>query len=227
MSEDLIGDLVEQVIDLMEILELPNAHIEGQSMGGWVATRLALAAPERVLSLVLTTPMGLHARGDEPDAARMRRVLDTQLSALAELDHASIRRRMSTLFADESCLDDEIVDLRCRIYADPETNAALRAVAERYFDVRAMEACRVGVEDLQRIEVPTLVYWGTRNPTPPNQGRRLAECIPGSQWHCAEAGHWAQYEKPEEHNRVVHQFITRSASVVSENGHFGPKVSDR
>jgi pimeloyl-ACP methyl ester carboxylesterase len=35
----------------------------------------------------------------------------------------------------------------------------------------------------------------------------MAACIPGSRWHCAEAGHWAQYERPDEHNRVVLDFL--------------------
>jgi 2-hydroxy-6-oxonona-2,4-dienedioate hydrolase len=207
MTEDLIGSMVDQVVDLLDTLGISRVRIEGQSMGGWVATALALRLPARVQALVLTTPMGLHAAGDEPDEARLARVRAAQLTALDAVTPADIRRRMSGLFADPTTLDDEIVEVRRRIYADGATNAALRQVAERYFDPAVVRRSRIGPEQLATLDLPVLVYWGTANPTPPEEGRRIAACIPGSRWHCAEVGHWAQYEKPEEHNRVVLDFL--------------------
>ena len=207
MPDDLIGGLVDQVVDLLDVLGISRIRIEGQSMGGWVGTALALRHPDRVQALVLTTAMGLHAPGDEPDEGRLARVLAAQLTALDATTPAEIRKRMSGLFADPATLDDEIVEVRRRIYADGATNAALRQVAERYFDPALVRRSRIGPVLLGTLDLPVLVYWGTANPTPPEEGRRIAACIPGSRWHCAEVGHWAQYERPEEHNRVVLHFL--------------------
>jgi pimeloyl-ACP methyl ester carboxylesterase len=210
MPEHLIDGLVDQVVDVLDVLGIDRCRIEGQSMGGWVATALALRHPERVQALVLTTAMGLHAGGDPVDEERLARVRQAQLTALAATTPEEIRTRMSGLFADPATLDDEIVEVRRRIYSAADTNRALRLVAERYFDPVQVRRSSIGPEDLGRLRLPVLVYWGTANPTPPEVGRRMAACIPGSRWHCAEAGHWAQYERPDEHNRVVLDFLATS-----------------
>lgn len=207
LTSNIIDGLVGQVIDLFEVLRIETAFIEGQSMGGLVAATLALAHPELVSRLVLTTPMGLDAGGHPPDRQRMLTVRNAQHAALDELTPERIRSRMSGLFADPRNLDDEIIAVRRRLYSDPETNAALHQVADRYFDPDAMRASTIGPTQLRQLETPTLVYWGTANPTPVDAGRQLAECLPNSSWHCAEVGHWAQYERPDEHNRVVLEFL--------------------
>ena len=74
------SDLV-RIIDEMQHLKnidreiifagIESAHIEGESMGGWVAVSLALKHPERVRKLVLNTIAGLNNRkpGEVPEQA--------------------------------------------------------------------------------------------------------------------------------------------------------------
>jgi pimeloyl-ACP methyl ester carboxylesterase len=57
-SRDMAGDFVE----LLESLQAPPAHVIGLSLGGMVAQELALLAPARVKSLILTSTL---ARVDE------------------------------------------------------------------------------------------------------------------------------------------------------------------
>ncbi|MFT3706036.1 MAG: alpha/beta hydrolase [Archangium sp.] len=45
--------------EVMQQLSLPRAHVVGVSFGGFVATRLAVVAPSRVVKLALLTPAGL------------------------------------------------------------------------------------------------------------------------------------------------------------------------
>jgi pimeloyl-ACP methyl ester carboxylesterase len=48
-----IKDLAEDVINLMDKVNIPKAHILGISMGGMIAQELALNFPEKVIKLVL------------------------------------------------------------------------------------------------------------------------------------------------------------------------------
>lgn len=57
-----VGELAADIIELMDRLALPPAHVVGLSMGGAIAQELALAAPARVKSLVLVDTL---ARADE------------------------------------------------------------------------------------------------------------------------------------------------------------------
>jgi pimeloyl-ACP methyl ester carboxylesterase len=68
--------------------------------------------------------------------------------------------------------------------------ASLRDLAERYGPI---------AESLSTIDVPTLVLWGDRDPFfPVEQGRRLAEAIPGARFAVYEgAGHFLPEERTE------------------------------
>jgi pimeloyl-ACP methyl ester carboxylesterase len=61
----LIGfdDLVLHYRDLADALGLQRFHLVGLSLGGWIAAELAVFYPERVKSLTLIAPAGLHIRG--------------------------------------------------------------------------------------------------------------------------------------------------------------------
>jgi pimeloyl-ACP methyl ester carboxylesterase len=50
--------LTEHVIEVLDALEVESATLVGLSLGGLVATRLALVAPERVRRLALLDPVG-------------------------------------------------------------------------------------------------------------------------------------------------------------------------
>ncbi|WP_460073088.1 alpha/beta fold hydrolase [Streptomyces sp. YKOK-I1] len=208
VDPELLPTWLAQVAEVVGFLGWDDYAVEGQSLGGWIAALHALARPRQVTSLVLTTPMGLDADSGPPDAAVRRRALAAQLAALDELTTDAVRARMALLFADPgSGLDEEIVQLRREFYGDPAVNKALRAVAHAYLGGEGTDRFRLGPADLGRLTTPALLYWGTGNPGGDLAGRRLADAIPGARYHCAEVGHWAQYERPDEHNRVVLDFL--------------------
>jgi pimeloyl-ACP methyl ester carboxylesterase len=46
--------------DFFDLLELERFHLVGYSLGGWIAAHLAIFYPERLKSLTLITPAGMH-----------------------------------------------------------------------------------------------------------------------------------------------------------------------
>jgi 2-hydroxy-6-oxonona-2,4-dienedioate hydrolase len=64
-------------------------------------------------------------------------------------------------------------------------------------------------ERLKRITHKTLVLWTSHDPTAPVAvGEAAAAHIPDSEFVVIQdCGHWPQFEKPEEYNRVMLEFL--------------------
>ena len=53
-----------QVLDLMDSMGVERAHLEGESLGGWVALWLSLNHPDRLKKVVLNTTAGIKFKAD-------------------------------------------------------------------------------------------------------------------------------------------------------------------
>jgi pimeloyl-ACP methyl ester carboxylesterase len=60
---DGVDDLVTWLVDLLDGLDTPAAHLVGFSYGGWYAAHAAARRPERVATLTLLDPAGLAPIG--------------------------------------------------------------------------------------------------------------------------------------------------------------------
>ena len=63
-----LADMSDDVLALMDTLDIERAHIVGHSMGGGVAWRLMMDAPERLLSASLIAPVSPFGFGGTKDA---------------------------------------------------------------------------------------------------------------------------------------------------------------
>ncbi|MFC7655377.1 alpha/beta fold hydrolase [Pseudonocardia benzenivorans] len=206
--------LADHVLGFLDAIGARRAHLVGQSLGGWVAAWLAVHHPDRVASFVSVTGAGLELTEDGADlTARVgRKVGDATRRALAEPTREKVRTRLEWLVHDPAVVTDELVETRFRI----QTQADFAAVAGRLVDAftAAPRPQEVLTADLLRqISSPTLILWTRQNPTMPWEvGRKAAEIIPGAAWYLMEdAGHWPQFEKPDEFLDVVGGFL-RSVS---------------
>jgi 2-hydroxy-6-oxonona-2,4-dienedioate hydrolase/2-hydroxy-6-oxo-6-(2'-carboxyphenyl)-hexa-2,4-dienoate hydrolase len=205
---------VDALVDLLDGLGHAWAHVEGESMGAQLAFELGIRYPERAGKLILNTggqwrvndPEFLYDP-DSPDDA----LSDLSIKAVTEPTEERIRPRMEWLVARPERMTDEMVALRTRLYQDPEVNRSMRKVfgidrtpGEPYGYPQVWDAAA-----LAGYTAETLVFWTEKNPSePPELGERFARMIPGARFYVMEdAGHWPQWEKPEEHDQVLIDFI--------------------
>ncbi|HVX21363.1 MAG TPA: alpha/beta fold hydrolase [Acidimicrobiales bacterium] len=198
-----IDDYVRHVLATLDALGADRASISGESLGGWVAARLAIDHPERVNRLVLNTSGGTRA-----DPVVMGRIRELSMRAVEEPTWDFVRQRLEWLMADPSVVTDDLIATRQAIYAQPGMVESMRAtLVLQDMDIRTRNL--LGDDDLKRIEAPTLVLWTSHDPTaPPEEGRRIADAIGGAELTVMDGcGHWPQYEDADTFNRIHMDFL--------------------
>ncbi len=71
-----IAHYVEHLVAFLDAIGAERAHISGESLGGWVAARVAVDHPDRVDRLVLNT-----AGGSQADPEVMKRIITLSMAA--------------------------------------------------------------------------------------------------------------------------------------------------
>lgn len=198
-----IQHYVDHVLRFMDAQGWERVCVSGESLGGWVASRLAADHPGRVDRLVLNTAGGSRA---EPSV--MARIKSLSLKAAEDPSWEFIKARVAWLMADPAKATDDIVACRQAIYAQPGFLDAMRhAMVLQEMDVRQRNLMQP--QDYGRIQAPTLVLWTSHDPTADvTEGRRIADMIPGAQFVVMQdCGHWPQWEDTERFDRLHLEFL--------------------
>jgi pimeloyl-ACP methyl ester carboxylesterase len=172
-SEYLIGDMSDDAAGLLGALGIDSAHVVGVSMGGMIAQTMAIAHPARVSSLTsIMSTTGNHKVG----RPKLRLI-------------AKLGRRSEPSF--ETAVDDSVAMFR-EICGPTFDEADFRVTAqvsiERSFrpvgtarQTAAIMASGDRTEQLERLDVPTLVVHGLLDPlVRPSGGIATAGAVPGS-----------------------------------------------
>tara|TARA_B110001454_G_scaffold215106_1_gene235957 strand:- start:2851 stop:3720 length:870 start_codon:yes stop_codon:yes gene_type:complete len=198
-----IANYGNHVLAVMSALGRDKAHISGESLGGWVAAWVALHHPEKVERLVLNTSGGWTAHPEVMD--RIKRL---SMESVRDPSPERIRARLEFLMHDVSKVNDDLVETRRAIYAQPN----YAEVMEQVLCLQDMETRRRNMfsdEDTGRIVAPTLVLWTSHDPTAsPEEGKQIAALLPNSRYEVMNGcGHWPQFEDPEKFNRIHLDFL--------------------
>lgn len=203
---------VAHLMAVMDAVGVERAHFIGQSLGAWTAWRLALANPERVLSLTSATGAGFRLA--DPESERTSREVHARVGAVskAALDEPTrerVRARLEWLMADPGSVTEELVETRYTIFNLRDSRQVMRKVNADLTSVDTREDMLTEA-DLMRTAVPVLILWTDRNPTTPaSVARRAAELVPGARFELIEnAGHWPQFEQADAFNRIVIDFLS-------------------
>ncbi len=156
-------------------LALPRFVIAGNSMGGGVAWRYALAHPDRLNGLVLVDAAGWPAMGKGRDGALIFKLLNNPFARpiIKNLDNTSLAKQgLESAFVDTSLVTPALVTR----YTD-----LARAPGHRDILIARQQNEPVTPEQLAPIHTPTLVMVGQEDHLIPwTDGKRFADAIAGS-----------------------------------------------
>ncbi|MDF1768750.1 alpha/beta fold hydrolase [Maricaulis sp.] len=164
-----VPQTVEFVDGLMDALDIPDATLVGNSLGGLVSWRLAVAHPDRVNRLVLLAPGGYSINGvtEEP--------VDVPIPVrffLTQAPEPVINAATQALFADPARMPE---GMSGRVHELMRGEGVGEAMVERLEVFTLPEPSA----DLARIAVPTLIVWGEADRmVPPSHGPLMAATIP-------------------------------------------------
>jgi 2-hydroxy-6-oxonona-2,4-dienedioate hydrolase len=200
-----IDDYIEHLSGLLDGLGIEQAHVSGESLGGWVAVKFAARHPGRVGRLVLNTPGGTMAT---PEVMERIRVLSQ--AAADDPSEERVRARLEWLMADPSSVTDELVAIRRGIYGRAGFPRSMRHILCLQ-DPEIRRRNLVTDAELAAISAPTLVIWTSDDPSgPARAGLDMAERIPAGEFRLIkEAGHWPQWEQRDEFDAIVLEFLGR------------------
>ena len=198
-----IRHYVDHLLAFLDAIGVERAHLSGESLGGWVVSRVAADHPAKVDRLVLNT-----AGGSQADPEVMKRIVTLSMAAAENPTWETVQARIKWLMADKSKSYDDLVASRQRVYRQPGFVSAMRDImALQDPEIRARNL--MSANDYGSIAAPTLVLWTSDDPTADvTEGSRIASMIPGARFEVmAGCGHWPQYEDTKTFDRLHIDFL--------------------
>ena len=200
--------------DFCERLGVDRCSMVGNSMGGFIATEVAITEPERVDDLTLVSAAGITwARARREPAEMLARMGRAAAPLILRFELSAIRRpkirdrAFQGVFHDPNHLRRELLwENVVPAFESPGFSDAMRTLVG--YDIR---------DRLEEIEVPTLIVWGRNDRVVPvpaafSYKKRIgdnAELIIFD-----ECGHVPQMERPVRFNRVLQKFLAREGVLT-------------
>jgi len=187
---DSIGDIAYFYLDFLDALKLKNVHLVGNSLGGWIASEIAIRNQHPFRTLTLVAPAGIRVDGVPP--------ADIFLWSREEL--------IRNLFYNQNMAETMLGAPT----SDEEQNLQLR---NSITTAKLAWQPRLNNPDLKkwlhRVQLPTLIVWGDSDRLiPPAYGPAFQSLIPDSRLEIIpQCGHLPHVERTTEFVSVVTKFI--------------------
>jgi pimeloyl-ACP methyl ester carboxylesterase len=187
-SVDGLVDYVEKFVDMMN---LNDFCILGNSLGGHVGLVYTLRDPKKVRSLVLTGSSGLFENS-------------TGGSYPKRGNYDFIKQRVEYTFYDPKTATKELVD---EVY---EITGSISKCLNIVQIAKSAQRHNMA-KDIQKIEVPTLLVWGLNDTiTPPHVAHEFDKLMPNAELKFIDkCGHAPMMEHPTIFNKYVTEFLEK------------------
>ena len=190
---------VRHVKALIDLLKLERYHVVGNSVGGYIAARLALE-DNRVRTFVTTTSGSLSPAG----SAASQSLAQKHAADLREYEPSMENMRkltFGTIF-NKALVTEELVRERYEmsIGKNYEAQVGRRTAAKQ----------RPVYDELSKLRVRTLLLWGNNDAgVSVERGVELFQRIPGAEFHLFDkCAHWVQWDQADRFNLLVSDFLS-------------------
>ena len=194
-----VDGVTNLTVSLLELLVDGPAVLVGNSLGGHVALRIAIARPELVAGLVLVGSSGLFERSFERDVQR-------------NPSREWMERKIEELFYDPDRMIPGMIDMA--------HEALSRRTAVRSFVRLGKSAKRdhLGAQ-LHQVQAPVLLAWGKQDVvTPPEVAEQFAALLPDARLRWIDrCGHAPQIERPD----VLCALVKAFCDELADSGRLG------
>ena len=201
-----VSDMANDGLGLLEHLGIDRFHLVGVSMGGFIAQTIAIAQPERIISLTLIMTSTGSRRVGRPTPSTMRRLaVQTPIGSREE----AIESTLATyrVIGSPGHIDEDAMRVLTGLAYDRDNTQD-----GRQRQLAAILAQPDRTRALKRLKMPTLVIHGLADPlVTPSGGLALAKAIPGATFVGHHGmGHDLPHSMWRELNREILALIDRS-----------------
>jgi pimeloyl-ACP methyl ester carboxylesterase len=203
--------LADAVMHLMDRLGIDSATLCGHSLGGLICADVALRAPERVDRLVLISSAGLTRL---PLAMRLVGRTLMRPGLVAPALERNARRILDLVFAEKNEKAERFIE-QSTTRPDPSKRFVqdlARVMCSLKHDLTGYHL----LDEVTRLEMPTLVIWGGRDRLLPlGPVPSFVERLPAGELEVIErCGHMPIIENPEKVAARMKTFLRETASAI-------------
>ena len=200
-----VFNLMEDVVAWMDSVGLQKASLAGSSLGGGIASLLAIIYPEKVNRLVLIDSLAPFDI-PHPLLIRLSRLPLAPMLARRFVTRTFVRGFLRSVFHDQELVTPDKVEAYYQPLASPGCMRA-QALAARSLDPGPFRKYLYGKD---KLKAETLIIWGEYDSwIPLKYGRMLVEQGKGrgSFVVLPDCGHLPQEEKPDDVARCMGDFL--------------------
>ncbi|MBT7459032.1 MAG: alpha/beta hydrolase [Flavobacteriaceae bacterium] len=184
-----VKQFAQYVNSFIDHLELTDAILLGNSLGGHIGLLVSLLFPEKIKGLIITGSSGLYENSMGESYPKRE-------------DRGYMTRKCQEVFYDPKVATDEIIDEVFETVNDRKKLIKILAIAK--------SAIRHNMaKDLPKIQVPTAIIWGENDiVTPPDVGHDFNRLLPNSNLYWIEnCGHAPMMEHPDLFNDLMVKWL--------------------
>ncbi len=206
--------LVTFFLHFMESLKISQATLIGNSMGAGLAMGIAITDPDRVKALVLISGFPLTLKGTIHSTLYQRYLEHRPPLWLAKIGNWlsgrwATRMVLEEIVFDHTLLTSSVIERSYQNRKRDDVLTPLYSLLENMDEWDQQYAPRIA-----EIQQPTLILWGEEDQVfRPRIGQKILEQIAQPTWHLIpNAGHFLQWEKPEQVNSLILDFLVKIAN---------------